>query len=290
MAPQEAEPVLDLAQLHDQRQFQGKGLLERNLARVAAAGQLSRPGVLEQQTLRMLADGRLTTIKHGVTRFRIRMAERPPQQGEEQSLDPGAGDGEEDGSETDWLSRLTDALGGDGDSEETLSMRATAATPRDITISTFLDRMEAFPEGTGLTVIIAFTSEDREKAAKGQPEPKKDDKNPTPKKEPGPYGHRDQVFSSALSKDGKFLASSSSDKTVKLWNAADGKPIRTIEAGHLEAPAQQQGGRDDSKRKDGRKSRRDARQGRDGEQRESREQDCRFGDQLGQNAFHGPLI
>lgn len=62
------------------------------------------------------------------------------------------------------------------------------------------------------------------------PEPalevKKDDKAPPPKKEDGPVGHRDQVFSIALSKDGKLLASASSDKGVKLWDVATAKVIR----------------------------------------------------------------
>ncbi len=61
------------------------------------------------------------------------------------------------------------------------------------------------------------------------PEPKKDDKAPPPKKEEGPFGHRDQVFSLALSKDGKFLASASSDKTVKLWDVATGKVVRDFQ-------------------------------------------------------------
>ena len=43
---------------------------------------------------------------------------------------------------------------------------------------------------------------------------------------PGPVGHRDQVFAIALSKDGKFLASASSDKSVKLWDVATGKVVR----------------------------------------------------------------
>lgn len=64
------------------------------------------------------------------------------------------------------------------------------------------------------------------KAAPGPvPEPKKDDKAP-PKKADGPVGHRDQVFAIALSKDGKFLASASSDKAVKLWDVATGKVVR----------------------------------------------------------------
>lgn len=57
-------------------------------------------------------------------------------------------------------------------------------------------------------------------------EPKKDDKAPPPKKDDGPVGHRDQVFSVALSKDGKYLASASSDKCVKLWDVATGKVVR----------------------------------------------------------------
>jgi WD40 repeat protein len=57
-------------------------------------------------------------------------------------------------------------------------------------------------------------------------EPKKDDKNPPPKKDEGPVGHRDQVFSIALSKDGKYLASASSDRCVKLWDVASGKVAR----------------------------------------------------------------
>ncbi len=61
-------------------------------------------------------------------------------------------------------------------------------------------------------------------------EPKKDDKKDPPKVEPkkddGPAGHRDQVFTIALTKDGKFLASGSSDKTVKLWDVATGKVVR----------------------------------------------------------------
>jgi WD40 repeat protein len=68
---------------------------------------------------------------------------------------------------------------------------------------------------------------------KAAPDPipvtKKDDKNP-PKKETGPVGHRDQVFSIALSsKDGKFLAYSSSDKSVKLWEVASGKVVRDFQ-------------------------------------------------------------
>lgn len=62
-------------------------------------------------------------------------------------------------------------------------------------------------------------------------EPKKDvKKDPIqkdePKQEDGPPGHRDQVFTMALSRDGKFLATGSSDRTVKLWEVATGKVVR----------------------------------------------------------------
>ncbi len=60
-------------------------------------------------------------------------------------------------------------------------------------------------------------------------EPKKDDKTPPAKKDEGPFGHRDQVFSLALSKDGKFLASSSSDRSVKLWDVATAKVVREFQ-------------------------------------------------------------
>jgi WD40 repeat protein len=56
-------------------------------------------------------------------------------------------------------------------------------------------------------------------------EEKKDDKPPA-KVETGPFGHRDQVFTLALSKDGKYLASGSSDRSVKLWDVAAGKVVR----------------------------------------------------------------
>ena len=40
-------------------------------------------------------------------------------------------------------------------------------------------------------------------------------------------GHNDWVYSLAISRDGKTVASGSWDGEVRLWNLADGKPIRT---------------------------------------------------------------
>ncbi len=59
-------------------------------------------------------------------------------------------------------------------------------------------------------------------------EPNRDDKKDpqlTPQ-DAERQGHRDQVFSLALSKDGQLLATGSSDGTVKLWDVATGKVIR----------------------------------------------------------------
>ena len=41
-------------------------------------------------------------------------------------------------------------------------------------------------------------------------------------------GHNDWVYSLALAPDGKTIASGSWDGEVRLWNLADGKPVRTI--------------------------------------------------------------
>lgn len=45
---------------------------------------------------------------------------------------------------------------------------------------------------------------------------------------PPPPGHTDQVYSLAITPDGKFLASGSADKTVKLWNVATGELVRSF--------------------------------------------------------------
>jgi dipeptidyl aminopeptidase/acylaminoacyl peptidase len=44
-------------------------------------------------------------------------------------------------------------------------------------------------------------------------------------------GHRDSLYSAAISPDGATLATGGYDNTIKLWNVADGKELRTLE-GH----------------------------------------------------------
>jgi WD40 repeat protein len=68
----------------------------------------------------------------------------------------------------------------------------------------------------------------REFKAAPEAKPVVDPKKEAPKAE-GLVGHRDQVFSIALSKDGKTLASGSSDKSAKLWDVATGKVTREFE-------------------------------------------------------------
>ncbi len=65
---------------------------------------------------------------------------------------------------------------------------------------------------------------------KGFPEP------PPAMGQPVPPGHRDQVFCLAFSKDGKLLASGSSDRTVKLWDVASGNLVRDFPHPTLKSP------------------------------------------------------
>jgi WD40 repeat protein len=50
-------------------------------------------------------------------------------------------------------------------------------------------------------------------------------------------GHHDGVFSAAFSPDGKFIASGSSDRTVKLWNVTDGMVVREFVNPNVSPPA-----------------------------------------------------
>ena len=50
-------------------------------------------------------------------------------------------------------------------------------------------------------------------------------------------GHLDQVYTLALSGDGKVLASGSADRTIKLWNPATGTLIRTLTNPNLKGGA-----------------------------------------------------
>ena len=54
-------------------------------------------------------------------------------------------------------------------------------------------------------------------------------------------GHKDWVYSLAISRDGKTIASGSWDGEVRLWNSADGKLIRSFIAAPGYKPAQTAG-------------------------------------------------
>jgi WD40 repeat protein len=70
---------------------------------------------------------------------------------------------------------------------------------------------------------------------------KKDTKDKKGEKDKEPAnpktGHFDQVFTLAYTKDGKYLASGSSDRTVKLWDAKTGKLVRDFPNPALPDPA-----------------------------------------------------
>ena len=50
-------------------------------------------------------------------------------------------------------------------------------------------------------------------------------------------GHRDGIFSAAISPDGKLLASGSGglERVIKIWNTADGSVIRDLSNPHIKA-------------------------------------------------------
>ena len=50
-------------------------------------------------------------------------------------------------------------------------------------------------------------------------------------------GHRDGIFAAAFSSDGKFLASGSSDRTIRIWNVADGTVVRELSNPNLKPSA-----------------------------------------------------
>jgi WD40 repeat protein len=49
-------------------------------------------------------------------------------------------------------------------------------------------------------------------------------------------GHREGVFSAAFSPDGKLLASGGSDRSIKIWNVADGSVVRELVNPTLKPP------------------------------------------------------
>jgi WD40 repeat protein len=50
-------------------------------------------------------------------------------------------------------------------------------------------------------------------------------------------GHQDAVFCLAFSPDGKTIASGSSDRSIKIWNVADGSVLRTFVNPNVKQPA-----------------------------------------------------
>jgi len=52
-----------------------------------------------------------------------------------------------------------------------------------------------------------------------------------------PDGHKGNVFSVAYNPDGRYMATASSDETVKLWNSQDGKLLRELKEHQAEVCA-----------------------------------------------------
>lgn len=114
----------------------------------------------------------------------------------------------------------------------------------DVASGNLVREFKAAPDPSPIEKPLEKKEEPDKKDAKppekkdAKPPEKKEAKAPEPKKDdgpPGPPGHRDQVFAAVVSKDGKTIATCSSDRTVKLWDAAKGKVIREFAAPDLTA-------------------------------------------------------
>lgn len=73
---------------------------------------------------------------------------------------------------------------------------------------------------------------DKDKQEKKE-EPKQPEKKEVPRDKTPPVmilkGHKDWINSVAVSPDGKYLVTASRDRTIKIWDAAAGKEVKTLE-------------------------------------------------------------
>ncbi|MBA4067903.1 MAG: hypothetical protein C0501_30220 [Isosphaera sp.] len=96
----------------------------------------------------------------------------------------------------------------------------------DVASGNLVREFKAAPDPRPEPKVEEPKKDDKKDEPKKDPPKKDEPKKEEPKKDPGPPGHRDQVFSVAVSKDGKFLASGSSDRSVKVWDVATGAVVR----------------------------------------------------------------
>lgn len=80
------------------------------------------------------------------------------------------------------------------------------------------------PAATAAPAMTMMKKDDKKDDKKDAKDEKKEVKKEEPPK--GPFGHRDQVFAVAFTKDGKFFATGSSDRSVKLWDVGAGRVVR----------------------------------------------------------------